>query len=107
MARVNILKQVKVGDRWKLVSIPRDKHGRQDWKALPEGRYFVEWWERGKRKREAGGSTATDALEVARRRKHTLEARRLGLDPPADEEVSIDRKSNVVLLNVFVEAVCR
>ena len=57
MARVNILKQVKVGDRWKLVSIPRDKNGRQNWKALPEGRYFVEWWERGKRKREAGGST--------------------------------------------------
>jgi integrase/recombinase XerD len=88
MARVNILKQVKVGDRWKLVSIPRDKHGRQDWKALPEGRYFVEWWERGKRKREAGGSTAADAQEVARRRKHTLEARRLGLDPHADEEIS-------------------
>ena len=72
MARVNILKQVKVGDRWKLVSIPRDKHGRQDWKALPEGRYFVEWWERGKRKREAGGSTAADAQEVARRRKRWL-----------------------------------
>lgn len=88
MARVNILKQVKVGDRWKLVSIPRDKHGRQDWKALPEGRYFVEWHERGKRKREAAGSTAADAQEVARRRKHTLEARRLGLDPHVNEEVS-------------------
>src|ERR1700693_2889052 len=87
MARVNILKQIKVGDRWKLVSIPRDKHGRQDWKALPEGRYFVEWHERGKRKREAGGSTAADAQEVARRRKHTLEARRLGLDPHVNEAV--------------------
>jgi hypothetical protein len=24
-----------------------------DWNALPEGRYFVEWWQLGKRKREA------------------------------------------------------
>ena len=28
MPRVNILKQIKVEDRWKLVSVPRDSEGR-------------------------------------------------------------------------------
>jgi integrase len=88
MSRVNILKQVKVGERWKLVSIPHDQHGRQNWKALPEGRYFIEWWERGKRKRQAVGATTADALEAARRRKHILEGRALGIEgyAVADEE---------------------
>lgn len=79
MPRVNILKQVKAGDRWRLVAIPKDRHGRSDWKALPEGRYFVEWYEGGKRKRQAAGVTVSQAQEVARRRKHTLEAKALGL----------------------------
>jgi len=88
MPRVNILKQVKVEDRWKLVSIPRDEDGRLDWKSLPDGRYFVEWWEAGKRKREAGGATVADAQEVARRRKHKLEARALGLAQDPAQEVA-------------------
>ena len=88
MPRVNILKQVKVGERWKLVSIPRDHHSRYNWKALPEGRYFIEWWERGKRKRQAAGATVADAQEAARRRKHILEGRALGVEgyAAADEE---------------------
>ena len=91
MARVNILKQIKVEDRWKIVSIPRDKKGGYDWKSLPEGRYFVEWWVGGRRKREAGGATASDVLEVARRRRHILEGRALGL---GEEEE--DAPKNVV-----------
>jgi integrase len=79
MPRVNILKQIKVDERWKLVSVPRTDKGGYDWNSLPEGRYFIEWWSGGRRKREAGGATATEALEVARRRKHALEGRALGL----------------------------
>ena len=56
MARFDIRKQVKVGGRWRLVSIPHDDHGRNNWKALPEGRYFIEWWERGKRKQPGDGA---------------------------------------------------
>jgi integrase/recombinase XerD len=87
MARVNILKQVKSGDRWRLIAIPRNKKGDYDWQALPEGRYFVEWYERGKRKREAGGGTVSEVQEVARRRRHVLEGRALGLikDPDGEE----------------------
>ena len=79
MPRVNILKQVKVCDGWKLVSIPRDCRGRPDWKALPEGRYFVEWHERGKRRRQAAGVTVAEALEVARHKRHALEGKALGV----------------------------
>jgi integrase len=84
--RVNILKQIKVDEHWKLVSVPRTDKGGYDWNALPEGRYFVEWWVGGKRKREAGGGTAAEAQEVARRRKHALEGKALGL--AGDEEES-------------------
>ena len=41
MARVNILKRVKTDGQWKLLSIPRHKNGNYNWKALPDGRYFV------------------------------------------------------------------
>jgi integrase/recombinase XerD len=86
MASVNVLKQVLVDDRWKLVSIPRDKHGRQDWKALPEGRYFIEWHERGKRRRQAAGGTTAEALNAARRKKHELEGKELGVPGYEDRE---------------------
>lgn len=86
MARVNLLKQIKVEDRWKLVAIPRKKSGGYDWNALPEGRYFVDYWERGKRRREAAGGTASEAQEAMRLRKHKLEGRELGIDAAEEEE---------------------
>ncbi len=104
MARINILKQVKFGDRWRLVAIPRNKKGDYLWGALPEGRYFVEWYERGKRKREAGGGTAAEVLETARRRRHVLEGRALNLikDPEGEEA----KKTTVhVAVNHYLESV--
>ena len=86
MAHVNILKQVKADDRWRLVAIPRNRKGGYDWESLPDGRYFIEWYERGKRKREAGGGTAAEALEKARLRRHLLEGKSLGLAGPEEEE---------------------
>ncbi|HEY4360382.1 MAG TPA: tyrosine-type recombinase/integrase [Bryobacteraceae bacterium] len=104
MARVNILKQIKSGERWNLVAIPRNKKGGYDWESLPDGRYFVEWYERGKRKREAGGGTAAEALEVARRRKHAIEGRALGLIKDPDEEEA--KKSTVhVAVKRYLESV--
>lgn len=84
MPHVNIVKQIRVKERWKLVSIPHDKHGRRDWTSLPEGRYFIEWWEAGKRRRQAAGSTVADAQEAARRKKHALEGRALGIEGPEE-----------------------
>jgi len=87
MARVNILKRIKVDGRWKMVSIPRRKDtDNYDWKALPEGRYLIEWYERGKRRREAAGITASEALDAVRRKKHQLEGRALGIAGEVEEE---------------------
>lgn len=85
MAHVNLLKQIKVGDRWKIVAIPRTNKGGYDWQSLPEGRYYLDYYERGKRKRRVAGSTAAEALEALRRKKHALEGHALGVQE-ADEE---------------------
>src|SRR4051812_31914992 len=105
MARVNILKQVKVDDRWKLVAIPKDSEGKWNWKSLPEGRYFVEWHEHGKRKREAAGATAADALETARRRKHTLEGRALGRDGFSAEEEAVGKAPLHIAVKKYLDVV--
>jgi hypothetical protein len=79
MARVNIVKQIKVGDRWVLKAIPRKENGERDWKALPEGSYFVEWRTNGKRKREPAGLTVSEALEARRIKKAELAATAVGI----------------------------
>ncbi|MGH9583016.1 MAG: phage integrase N-terminal SAM-like domain-containing protein [Bryobacteraceae bacterium] len=91
MSRVNILKRVKIGARWKLFSIPRNDKGNFDWGALPDGRYFIEWYLAGKRRREFAGTTAAQALESQRRKRHQLEARHLrlpGFETAGEESAS-------------------
>jgi integrase/recombinase XerD len=85
VARVNILKQIKSDTGWKLVAIPRNKKGGYDWESLPDGRYYIDFYQRGKRKREAAGRTATEALEAVRRKKHTLEGNALGIEVEEEE----------------------
>jgi integrase len=102
---VNIVKQVKVGERWKMVSVPRGRKGRYNWKALPEGGYFVEWYENGKRKREAAGRTTTDALHAARRRRHILEGRALGFEAYAKAEEEAKRTALHVAAKRYLEHV--
>jgi len=79
MARVNIVKRIKITGRWVMRSIPRKPSGGWDWNSLPEGRYYVEWYEKGARKREPAGTTVAHALEVQRRRRHMVEGQALGL----------------------------
>jgi integrase len=79
LSRVNILKRVKIGARWKLLSIPHNDKGHPSWAALPEGRYFIEWYSGGKRRRKFGGTTVAQALESQKRKRHELEGRHLGL----------------------------
>jgi integrase/recombinase XerD len=79
MPRVNIIKQLKMDGRWIMRSIPRKKSGGFDWKALPDGRYYIEWYEQGNRRREFGGSTVAEVLEAQRRKRHELEGRKLRL----------------------------
>ncbi len=79
MSHVNIVKKVKIEGSWKLLSIPRNPKGNYDWNALPEGSYLIEWYAAGRRRREAAGATAAQALEAQRRKRHELEGRKLGV----------------------------
>jgi integrase len=81
MARVNIVKRIKINGRWVMRSIPRKQSGNWDWNSLPDGRYYVEWYEQGTRRREPAGTTVAQALEVQRRRRHLAEGQALGLAP--------------------------
>jgi len=55
------------------------RQGNPNWAALPEGRYFIEWYLGGQRRREFGGTTVAQALESQKRKRHELEGRHLGL----------------------------
>ncbi len=105
MPRINIIKRIKADDRWKMVSIPRDRQGRYKWKALPEGRYYVEWYEHGKRKREPGGTTTAEALQTGRRRKHILEGRALGFEAYAKAEEEAKKTPLHIALKHYLEQV--
>jgi hypothetical protein len=39
LSRVNIVKRIKIGGRWKMFSIPRNAKGNYDWNAIADGRY--------------------------------------------------------------------
>ncbi len=62
MSRVNIVKRIKIGGRWKMFSIPRNTKGNYDWNAIADGRYYVEWYVGGTRRREGAGVTAARHL---------------------------------------------
>ena len=93
MPRVNIIKQVKTDGHWVLRSIPRKQSGAFDWGALPDGRYFIEWYEDGRRRRAVAGITTAQALEAHRKKRHELEGRQLGIAPEhPSEERPAERK---------------
>ena len=105
MARVNIVKRIKIDGRWVMRSIPRKESGNWDWNALPEGRYYVEWYDGPNRKREPAGTTASQALEVHRRRRHQLDAEDLGyLAMPAQPVRTVERPLDV-LLKKYLEGI--
>lgn len=62
MSHVNIVKKIKIGGDWKLLSIPRNAN--YVWNALPDGLYLIEWRAGGKRRRESAGVTVAQALEA-------------------------------------------
>ena len=93
MARVNIVKRIKSDGRWLMRSVPKNPSGEWDWKALLEGCYYIEWYNEGVRRRESGGSTVAQALEVQRRKKHQIDGLQLGLvtvPKPAPPPTPID-----------------
>src|ERR1700732_1769343 len=79
MAHVNLLKQFKPANGWVLKSIPRKPNGQRDWSALPDGSYFIEWREEGKRMRLPAGRTVSQALEAQHIKLAELAATEVGI----------------------------
>ena len=92
LPRVTLLKQVKVNDTWRHARALFDSKGRvrrdhvrfngKD-ETHPEGSYFIEWWDEGKRHCEPAGADAQDAADKARVKQAELTAQRNGILPPA------------------------
>jgi integrase/recombinase XerD len=93
MPRVNLTRQIKRDAGWKRVPLERDARGRIRW-GNGEGRYLIEWRERGRRLRGAAGRTPAEALEAQRRRRLELEAKENNLEllglPKEEDNVLLD-----------------
>jgi integrase len=79
VAHVNLLKQFKTGTGWVMKSIPKKSNGQRDWGALPDGSYFIEWREEGKRMRLPAGRTVSQALEAQRIKLAEIAATEVGI----------------------------
>jgi hypothetical protein len=84
--RVNVIKRIKVGDRWPFAAVV-EKNGKlvrdHVWVAgkdehHAEGRYYLEWYEGNKRRRQAVPDFA-QVVEAARRKSIEVNALRAGI----------------------------
>src|SRR5215471_10319932 len=99
--RVTLLKQVKVKNKWVPAPALFDTKGRlrRDHVRIggsdeihPEGSYFIEWWEQGRRVKEAVGADAFIAADKMRHKQAELSAIRSGIiAPPKPEPVAPER----------------
>jgi len=84
--RVNVIKQIKLGDRWPFAPVV-EKNGKlvRDHVLVsgrdehhPEWRYYLEWYEAGKRRRQAV-SNFREVIEAARRKSIEVNAIKAGI----------------------------
>ena len=91
--RVNILKKVVANGKWSLFPAVVETNGNLKDKVRikgktevhPEGTYYIEWWQEGKRKREAIPDRA-QVLDLARRKAIVREAAKAGMQLASDGE---------------------
>src|SRR5258708_7780478 len=89
MARVNIVKQIKIDGNWVLRSIRKKPSGTYDWTALSEYRYFIEWRDCGQRKREPAGITTSSGARSSTQEASFPEGRRWSIRPSVAQQ-SVD-----------------
>ena len=100
--RVNILKKVRVGGVWKLASV-LERNGKivRDHVLIsghdehhPEGGYYLEWYQEGKRRRQAVGDFS-EVVEAARRKSIEVNAQKAGIieasPEPEQQRVTISQ----------------
>src|SRR5579864_9769392 len=97
-SRVNILKYVKVANKWRFAPMHLVNNKLKfDWVLIDgqpehhvEGTYYIEWYEAGKRRRQSV-KDAAEVLEQARRKAAELDATKTGLQivdsNPDDQQV--------------------
>lgn len=114
-SHVRLLKQIKIDGNWLHAPALYDSKGRvrrdhvrvsgKD-ESHPEGSYFIEWWDNGKRHREAAGPNAQDAADRARVKEAELIAARNGIIPSAPQpEPKPERTPLPSVLDEYVEYV--
>ena len=90
ISRVKLLKKIKINGNWTLAPVLFDSKGRvrRDHVKIqgrdedhPEGSFYLEWWDGGKRYREAAGPNAFAAAEKMRVKQAELTAMRNGIMP--------------------------
>jgi hypothetical protein len=90
--RVNIIKYIKDGDRWRFAPAARRPSGNIHWdhvlidgvpKSHPEGKYFIEWREGGIRRRKSVGTIPSEVLAEAQRQRALLDAKAAGIEVAA------------------------
>ena len=114
-SRVKLFKQIKINDKWALAPVLFDSKGRVRKDRVlvnggeenhPEGSYFIEWWDRGQRYREAVGPHAPDAAEKARIKQAELAAMSNGIIPkPEIVEAAPQRTTLAAALDAYKEYV--
>src|SRR5260370_16690571 len=88
-----------------MFSIPRNAKGNYDWNAIADGRYYVEWYVGGTRRREGAGVTAAQALEAQRRKRHELEGRTLGVPGFEKAGETVKKPALQVAVKTYLEQI--
>lgn len=93
--RVNVIKYVRVGQKWRFAAVVEKQGrvirdhvwiGRHD-EHHPEGRYFLEWYQGGKRRRHSVGDFE-NVIDGSRRKAIELGAIKAGLIRPQPEAIN-------------------
>jgi integrase/recombinase XerD len=99
--RVNLIKKIKVESSWRFAPVVPEANGRLKDRVRvngsiethPEGAYYIEWRDRGRRRREA--TTREDAIDMARRKAVELRAVRDGLIAAPEPEPESAPKTKI------------
>jgi hypothetical protein len=94
--RVNILKYVKVAGKWRFAPVAKRASGSIHWDHVlingvaeqhPEGNYFIEWRDPG-RKRKSVGTIPSEVMAEAQRKRAYLDAKAAGVEVLADQAIT-------------------
>ena len=108
--RVNVVKYVKVNDAWRFAAVV-EKNGKivrdqvriaGEIESHPEGKYFIEWYEAGRRRRQSV-SDFSQVSEAARRKSIEVNAFKVGIIEPENNGASRDRSKAGKTIDDYLE----